>query len=97
MEEAGLVSEHELCPYEDTVGRDRCRVIGYVLPEDSNRLELFTALFLPEGGDAYLSATDLSRLTGRAARFFGYATGRDFARFAGNDAASVSAGAIIPH
>jgi|GEM_PF-4496112 hypothetical protein len=28
MEEAGLVTEHELCPYEDTMGRNRCRVIG---------------------------------------------------------------------
>lgn len=33
MEEAGLVTEHELCPYEDTAGRNRCRVVGYALPE----------------------------------------------------------------
>ena len=45
MEEAGLVTEHELCPYEDTAGRNRCRVIGSALPEDSGRLEIFTAYF----------------------------------------------------
>lgn len=91
MEEAGLVTEHELCPYEDTAGRNRCRVIGYGLSEDSARLEIFTAEFLPEDGDAYLGADDLSRLAGRAARFFGYSAARDLARFAGNDAAANAA------
>lgn len=85
MEEAGLVTEHELCPYEDTSGRNRCRVIGYGLSEESTRLELFTALALPDGSDIYLSVDELSRLTGRAARFFGYAAARDWAHFAGND------------
>ena len=51
MEEAGLVTEHELCPYEDTAGRNRCRVIGYALPDDSARLEVFTAQFVPTDGD----------------------------------------------
>jgi hypothetical protein len=91
MEEAGLVTEHELCPYEDTTGRSRCRVIGYALPEDSARLDIFTAQFLSAEGDTYLTADDLSRLAGRAARFFGYAASRDLARFAGNDAATNAA------
>ncbi|HLI12386.1 MAG TPA: AIPR family protein [Alphaproteobacteria bacterium] len=91
MEEAGLVTEHELCPYEDTAGRNRCRVVGYALPEDSGRLEIFTAQFVPDGGDTYLGADDLSRLAGRAARFFGYVAAHDLARFAGNDAAASAA------
>ncbi len=91
MEEAGLVTEHELCPYEDTAGRNRCRVIGYALPEDSGRLEIFTAQFLPDGAETHLGLDDLSRLAGRAARFFGYAAARDLARFAGNDTATNAA------
>lgn len=91
MEEAGLVTEHELCPYEDTTGRSRCRVIGYALPDDSARVEIFTAQFVPKGGDAYLGADELARLTGRAARFFGYATSRDLARFSGNEEATNAA------
>lgn len=91
MEEAGLVAEHDLCPFEDTTGRSRCRVIGYSLPEDSTRLEIFTAQFLPDGASASLGAGELSRLTGRAARFFGYAAARDLARFTGNEAAANAA------
>ena len=91
MEEAGLVAEHELCPYEDVAGRNRCRVIGYALPEDSARVDIFTARFLPKGDETYLGADDLSRLAGRAAHFFGYAASRDLARFAGNDTATNAA------
>jgi hypothetical protein len=91
MEEAGLITEHELCPYEDTAGRSRCRVIGYALPEESTRLEIFTAQFLSAGADTYLGADDLARLSGRAARFFGYAASRDLTRFAGSDPATNAA------
>jgi hypothetical protein len=91
MEEAGLVTEHELCPYEDTSGRNRCRIIGYALPEDSGRLEIFTALFLADDAETHLGTEELSRLTGRAARFFGYAAARDLARFASSDSAANAA------
>ncbi|MEJ1979014.1 MAG: hypothetical protein WDN49_25735 [Acetobacteraceae bacterium] len=72
LEEAGAVTEHELCPYEDVSGRNRCRVIGYAFPEESTRLELFTAAFLDED-QGTLSAAEVGMLTGRAARFFNYA------------------------
>ena len=87
MEEAGLVSEHELCPYEDGSGRTRCKVVAYALPEDSGRLDIFTAECLQIEDAAYLNSTELARLAGRATRFFGYAAAGDFARFTGNDAA----------
>src|SRR4029077_19882521 len=60
------------------------------------RLEIFTAQFLPQGSESYLSADDLSRLTGRAARFFGYAPSRDLGRFTGNDA-TMNAARQIAH
>src|SRR5262245_55080264 len=91
LEEAGLVTEHELCPYEDTTGRNRCRVIGYALPEDSGRLEIFTAHFLADGAETHVGTDELSRLAGRAARFFHYAGSRDLGRFAGNEAAANAA------
>lgn len=91
IEEAGVVTEHDLCPYEDSAGRNRCRITGYALPEGSTRLEIFTAEFVPEDAGPYLDAGALSRLAGRAARFFGYVAERDLARFAGNDAAGNAA------
>jgi hypothetical protein len=91
LEEAGVVTEHELCPYEDSAGRNRCRITGYALPEDSMRLEIFTAEFVPEDAGPYLDTRALSRLARRAARFFGYVADRDLARFAGNDAATNAA------
>ena len=91
MEEAGLVAEHELCPYEDTTGRNRCRVVGYSLPDNSTRVEIFTVQLVPGGADTYLGTDELARLAGRAARFFGYAASRDLVRFSGNDAATNAA------
>lgn len=91
MEEAGLIGEHELCPHEDDSGRNRCRVIGYSLPEDSNRLEIFTGQLLSPDSAQHLGADDLSRLTGRAARFFGYAAAQDFDRFSDNEPAGNAA------
>lgn len=94
LEEAGAVIEHELCPHEDTAGRNRCRIIGYSLPEESSRLELFTAAYL--GSDlAVLSAGEVSTLTGRAARFFNYAAIGDSARFAGSLETAAAAKLIL--
>ncbi len=93
LEEAGAVSEHEPCPYEDTVGRNRCRILGYALAEDSTRLELFTAAFV-EAEQATLAADDLRMLTGRAARFFNYAALGDAARFSANASAAAAAAHI---
>lgn len=91
MEEAGLVTEHELCPYEDSAGRNRCRITGYALPEESTRLEIFTAEFVPEENGTHLGTEALSRLAGRAARFFGYIAERDLTRFAENESAANAA------
>lgn len=91
LEEAGVIQEHELCPHEDSTGRNRCRIIGYALPEDSNRLELFSARFCEENHPPTLPASEVAKLTGRAARFFGYAARRDLTRFAGNAPAEAAA------
>ncbi|MFO1089827.1 MAG: AIPR family protein [Hyphomicrobiales bacterium] len=90
MEEAGIISEHELCPYEDLAGRNRCRITGFALPEDSDRLELYTAQYA-SALDESLSGEVVSKLAGRAARFFKYAISREFERFAGNDLALAAA------
>ena len=55
LEEAGAVSEHEPCPYEDNGGRNRCRILGYALAEESTRLELFTAGYV-EGEQGTLAS-----------------------------------------
>lgn len=84
LEEAGVVTEHELCPHQDDGGHRPCRLIGFSLPEDSTRLELFTC---PDDLSApTLSRRDLARLSGWAARFFEYAGKGDFKRFAQNGA-----------
>ena len=90
LEEAATVSEHELCPYEDVGGRSRCRIIGYSLPAESTRLELFTAAVVGDDG-ANLPSAEVGSLTGRAARFFHYAATGDVARFAGNEEVAAAA------
>lgn len=94
LEEAGAVTGHDLCPHEDQGTRRPCRVIGYSLPEDSSRLDLFTAAAIPPDGPATLPAKEVARLSGWAARFFEYAAKGDHARFAGNPAAAEAARAI---
>jgi hypothetical protein len=91
LEEAGTVGEHELCAHEDATGRNRCRIIAYSLPEDSNRLELFTGIFLAEGEGQTLPPDEIRRLTGQAARFFEYAAKGDFTRFLDNEEGSAAA------
>jgi hypothetical protein len=81
LEEAGVLVEHDLCPYEDIEGRNRCKIIAYSLPDESTRLELITAQFLQESDGEYLPAQELERLAGRAARFFIYAATGDEERF----------------
>ncbi|OCI97023.1 hypothetical protein A6U86_15535 [Rhizobium sp. AC27/96] len=82
LEESGAVSEHDLCPHQDQPGHRPCRVIGYSLPEDSSRLELFTS----QGSsvDPVLARKDIARLSGWAARFFEYAAKGDHTRFGSN-------------
>ena len=81
LEEAGLATEHELCPYEDLSGRNRCRIVGYALPEDSTRLELFTALYAEDHPPRRIGRPELGRMCGHAARFFACIAKRDLDRF----------------
>jgi hypothetical protein len=94
LEEAGAVSSHDPCPHEDTGVRRPCRIVGYSLPEDSTRLDLFTAHAVPDGGPQTLPPSELSSLSGWAARFFEYAAKGDHARFEGNPAAAAAAAQI---
>lgn len=90
LEEAGLVSEHDLCPHEDT-GRKRSRILGYSLPDDASRLELFTGRYIPPGEPATLTRSELGKLTGWGARFFAYAASGDHERFGQSESALAAA------
>ena len=90
LEEAGAVPEHEPCPYEDTTGRNRCRVVGFALAEDSTRLELFTSAYMDDDM-SILSAAEIGTLTGRAARFFSYAARGEVGRFTACEHAAAAA------
>ncbi|TAX57567.1 hypothetical protein ELI02_18700 [Rhizobium leguminosarum] len=79
LEESGAISEHDFCPHQDQAGHRPCRIIGYSLPEDSSRLELFTSQ--GPSVDPVLARKDIARLSGWAARFFEYAAKGDHARF----------------
>jgi hypothetical protein len=82
LEEAGVVAGHELCPHEDQNFSRPCRIIGYYLPDDSSRLELFTSQGINE--DAYLPPKAIGKLSGWAARFFDYSVKGDHKRFQDN-------------
>ena len=94
LNEAGLVPEADLSPHEDVEGRNRCRLIAWSLPEDSTRLELFTAWDAGDDAGAHLPQLDVERLAHRAARFAGYALKQDVRRFADSQAANAAAQAI---
>ncbi len=94
LEEAGAVAGHDLCPHEDHGLRRPCRILGYSLPEDSTRLDLFTAIFVPPDGPANLPTKEVARLSGGAARFFEYAAKGDHDRFSRNSAAGGAAALI---
>lgn len=91
LEEAAAVTEHDLCPHEDQGTKRPCRIIGYSLPEDSSRLEIFTAHAVKPGEQPTLPPKEIARLSGWAARFFEYAAKGDHVRFQGNPAAAEAA------
>lgn len=85
LDEAGLVTAPEYCPFADVSGRRRCAITAYCLNDASDRLDLILAVFQPAATDGYtLAAADLAQLTGRAARFFDYAARGDVERFSGH-------------
>lgn len=90
LEEGGIITDFDLCPHEDKDGRNRCRITAYSLPDDSTRLELFTALYSEEF-ERTLPEKEISRLAGWAARFFGYAALADLDRFQDNKLALAAA------
>jgi hypothetical protein len=91
LEEAGAVVGHDICPHEDQGTRRPCRILGYSLPEDSTRLDLFTAASVLPDGPVSLPAKEVARLSGWAARFFEYAAKGDHERFSGNPAVAGAA------
>jgi hypothetical protein len=91
LEEAGALSEHEPCPFEETTGRGRCRIVAYALPEETTRLELVIARYVRPHAGEYLSASDISQLAGQAAKFFDHIARGAMDRFSGNDAAEDAA------
>ncbi len=90
LEEAGAISEYELCPHEDKEGQRRCRIVAYSLPDDTTRLELFTVR-VGKDDDSNLTRTEIAKLTGWAARFFDYSIKGEFERFAQNKPALAAA------
>ncbi|MGX9964759.1 AIPR family protein [Roseomonas sp. F4] len=91
LEEAGSVASHDLCPHEDASGRSRSRVIAYFLPDESSRLELFTAYRRPDNSAAELPRSDAVRIGIAAARFFEHAAKGGLTRFAGSALADAAA------
>lgn len=84
LEEEGVTTEAELCPFADKTGRRRCAITGYSFDEAEGRLDLFLARHVANGMDVTnLPASELSQLAGKAARFFDYACKGDWDRFAG--------------
>lgn len=91
LEEAGALGGHEPCPFEQTTGRGRCRIIGYALSEDTTRLELITARYVPPSVGEYLSGKNISEIAGQAARFFSSVAKGEIDLFASNEAAADAA------
>lgn len=84
ISDTGAASTDDLCPHEDTEGRDRCKVVAYSIDEEDHRLLLFTALHVPYDPQAetpVVPKTEVSKWTSWAARFFRLAVKNDISRF----------------
>lgn len=94
ISDTGAASTDDLCPHEDTEGRDRCKVIAYSLDEDERRLMLFTSLHRgldASGNPATLPRDEVQKWCHWAARYFRHAVAKSVTRFSGNDAAYAAA------
>lgn len=91
LQETGAITGYDLCPYEDLAGRDRVRIVGFQLEEDATRLELFTAVHVPEDASGYLPAKEVEKALSWCARFFKHAAVGHLARFEGNAEALAAA------
>jgi len=84
LQETGVITGYDLCAYEDQSGRDRVRIVGYQLEDDATRLDLFTAVHVPEDAPGYLPDKDVEKALSWCARFFKHAAKGDFKRFESN-------------
>lgn len=82
LEEEGITEDAQLCAFADARGRRRSAVTAYSLGEGADRLDLFLSEYVEGSTDlAVMAASDLSQLSGKAARFFDYACKADWNRF----------------
>src|SRR5690349_12373092 len=81
LEEFGLIAEVQYCDHVDSIGRRRCAIAGFSLPEGSDRLDLFIGVSKSPTEQQFLPAAELQDISGRAARFFDYAVKKDWERF----------------
>lgn len=85
LEEEGITEEAQLCPFADVSGRRRCAITAFSLTESGDRLDLFISKFIKSDSEvASLPASELSDLSGKAARFLDYASKADWNRFSEN-------------
>lgn len=84
MEECGYADEPNLCPHEDTSGRNRTRITAYGFRDENKTLELYTTAFVGGAEIVPLPAAEIRKLTGRAARFFDQIVKGDLERFEDN-------------
>ena len=93
ISETGAASTDDLCPHEDTEGRDRCKIVAYSIDEEEKRLLLFTTLYLPFQSQEelpQLPRDEVVKWASWAARFFRLAVKNNSTRFLRNPAAAAA-------
>lgn len=91
LQETGTITGYDLCAYQEPTGRDRVRIVGYQMEDDATRLDLFTAVHVPEDAPGHLPDRDVEKALGCCARFFRHAAKGDLKRFEGNAEAFAAA------
>ena len=84
ISDTGAASTDDLCPHQDTDGRDRCKIVAYSIDEEDNRLLLFTSLYFPydpQQDIPDIPKAEVVKWTSWAARFFRLAVKKDTVRF----------------
>lgn len=70
LSEHGTVEDPVVCHYDGIFDRGRCKVNGYAIAEEDNRVDLFTSILNDGDAASKAASEDIRKATEQALRFF---------------------------
>ena len=75
LSDSGAIEDDVLCHHEGVFERGKCKVNGYAIADEENRVDLFTSIFEDGDGLSRVSGEDIRRAAEQAIRFWRGASG----------------------